>query len=152
MQPQVALRVQKATAPVIAALDYELVGVEYLVQHGRPTLRIYIDKPGGVNVDDCKRVSDQVSALLDVEDPVGFPYNLEVSSPGIERPLFEARHFVQFSGHRAKIRMKSLFQGRRKFVGVIEGVQGGEVLILEGDRKISLSLANIEKAHLVPEV
>lgn len=149
---QVASKVQRVTAPVIQALGYELVGVEYLVQGGRPILRIYIDKPGGVNVDDCKRVSDQVGALLDVEDLVGFPYHLEVSSPGIERPLFEAKHFAQFTGHQAKIRLKSLFQGRRKFVGVIQGIQDGEVVILEGDRKISLPLANIEKANLVPEV
>lgn len=149
---EVGLKVRRIIEPVLTAMGYELVGVEYVVQGGRPTLRVYIDAPAGITLDDCQRVSNQVSALLDVEDPVDTAYNLEVSSPGLDRPLFEAKHFVQFIGRLAKIRMKSLVEGRRKFTGVILGVQDGDVIILENDQKVVLPLANIEKAHLVPNI
>jgi ribosome maturation factor RimP len=149
---QVSIKVQEIIDPIVRAMAYELVGVEYVTQGGRPTLRIYIDKPGGVTVDDCQRVSEQVGALLDVEEPLRCPYYLEVSSPGVERPLFEPKHFAQFTGHVAKIRMKSPVGGRRKFVGIIQGVAGGEVIIREGEQNVVLPLANMEKAHLVPDI
>jgi ribosome maturation factor RimP len=149
---QIVLRVRRLAEPVLATMGYELVGVEHVVQGGRPTLRIYIDKPAGITVDDCQRVSEQVSALLDVEEAVHGSYCLEVSSPGLERPLFEAKHFVQFTGERAKIRMKSLINGRRKFDGVIQGLQDNQVLIAEQDQVVALPLEDIDKAHLVPSL
>ena len=149
---EVGWKVRRIIEPVVTAMGYELVGVEYVVQAGRPTLRVYVDAPAGITLEDCQRVSGQIGALLDVEDPLDTAYNLEVSSPGLDRPLFEAKHFVQFTGRRAKIRMKTLIQGRRRFTGVIQGVQDGDVIILENDQIVVLPLVNIEKAHLVPNI
>jgi ribosome maturation factor RimP len=149
---EVGLKVRRIIEPVITAMGYELVGVEYVGQGGRPTLRVYVDAPAGITLDDCQRVSGHIGALLDVEDPLDMAYNLEVSSPGLDRPLFEAKHFVQFTGRMAKIRMKFLIDGRRKFTGVIQGVQDGAVIILENDQEVVLPLAHIGKAHLVPNI
>ncbi|RMD71399.1 MAG: ribosome maturation factor RimP [Gammaproteobacteria bacterium] len=147
----VSEKVKALVEPMITAMGYELVGVEYVTQSGRPTLRIYIDCPGGIQVSDCQRVSEQVGALLDVEDPIAGAYNLEVSSPGLDRPLFTAPHFERFAGHRVKIRMRFPIQGRRRFTGILLGIQGDQVRLKEGDREIFLPLEDIEKANVVPE-
>lgn len=133
-------------------MGYELVGVEYLSQGKHSILRIYIDQPGGITVDDCGKVSGQISAMLDVEDPIRGNYNLEVSSPGLDRPLFTPAHYKQFIGHKCTVRMKMPIDGRRNFTGFIKSLSDDECVDLETDDKtVSLAINMIDKAHLVPE-
>ena len=121
MKTSVAL-VTDIVQPTVEALGLKLWGVEH-IQNGRNSvLRIFIDKEATVDLTDCERASRQISALLDVEDPISGEYTLEVSSPGLERPLFKLDQFAQFVGDEVKIKMRDLLDGRRKFTGVIECV------------------------------
>lgn len=137
--------------PVVEGLEYELVGIEYLPQGKHSLLRVYIDQPEGINLEDCEKVSRQVSAVMDVEDPLTNNYNLEISSPGLERPLFVEAHYIRFSGHPVFIRMSFPIDGRRKFEGVLQGVEDGEILLEIGEEQFRLPLAQVDKAHLVPQ-
>ncbi|HEX2082889.1 MAG TPA: ribosome maturation factor RimP, partial [Xanthomonadaceae bacterium] len=119
-------------APTVASLGLELLGVEYLPAPGGATLRLYIDVPAdgeahAVGIDDCEAVSREVSAQLDVEDPISGHYTLEVSSPGVDRPLFEAAHFARFAGEQAKVGLKLPQDGRRRLTGRIVSVEGDTV-------------------------
>lgn len=140
-------------APTVESMGYELVGVEYLAQGKHSTLRIFIDSPDGINLDDCSRVSHQVSGVLDVEEPIHGQYNLEISSPGLDRPLFVPEHFQRFAGHQVKLRLRRPVDGRRKLVGVIDHVEGDQIYIKESDVETlhALQMSDIEKANLVPE-
>lgn len=139
--------------PAVVALDCELVGIEYLPSGKHSLLRIYIDKPGGVTVDDCSAVSYQVSGLLDVEDPVPGHYTLEVSSPGLDRPLFQAQDFERFAGHEVKLRTRFPIDGQRNFRGLLQGLQEQQVVIEEHDgKRVSLPLDQVEQARLVPDL
>ncbi len=139
--------------PVVAALGYELVGVEHLSQGRRSLLRLYIDSEQGITLDDCERVSHQVSGLLEVEEPVRGDYTLEVSSPGLDRPLFKPEHYARFVGHKVRLRLHAPLDGRRKYVGVIEGLEDNGTLVLnvEDEGRLELALQDIDKANLVPE-
>lgn len=131
--------------------DLEYVGSEMRTMSSGQMLRIFIDKDGGVTVDDCERASRQVSALLDVEDPFAGQYNLEVSSPGLDRPLFTKEHFERFTGSRVKIKLRAPQEGRRNFVGVIKAINGDDIEVVVDDETYRLAIANIDKANLVPE-
>ena len=137
--------------PAVTALGFELVGVEYLPQGHHSLLRIYIDHENGVNVDDCGRISHQISAVLDVEDPIRGVYTLEVSSPGLERPLFTLEHYARFADSLAEIRLHSPLNGRRKFKGRIQGVDGDEVVLEMDGEEFRLDIDNVDKAHLIHE-
>ncbi len=144
---------QDLLEPAITALGCELVGIEYRPSGKHSLLRVYIDKPEGVTVDDCSAVSYQVSGLLDVEDPVPGNYTLEVSSPGLDRPLFQARDFERFAGQEVKVRMRFPVEGQRNFRGLLQGLQEQLVVIQEQDgKRVSLSLEQIEQARLVPDI
>lgn len=144
-----AERVQELIAPTVNALGVTLWGVEYLAQGRRSLLRIYIDRePGGVDVDDCERVSRQVSALLDVEDPIAGEYTLEVSSPGLDRPLFEAAQFACYAGHEVKLQLRMPLDGRRKFTGIIERVEDDAVIVVCDGEALTLPLTQIDRARL----
>lgn len=140
--------------PTLGAMGYELVGIEYQGGGRGGLLRLYIDSEQGITVDDCERVSRQVSGILDVEDPIPGQYRLEVSSPGLDRPLFRLEHYARFVGERVKLRLREPRAGRRKFAGVIERVEGGAVVIRREDDpgELVLEPADIEKANLVPQV
>lgn len=139
--------------PAVTALGCELVGIEYRASGKHSLLRVYIDKPAGVTVDDCSAVSYQVSGLLDVEDPVPGHYTLEVSSPGLDRPLFEARDFERFSGHEVKLRMRFPVDGQRNFKGLLQGLHEQQVVIEQQDgTRVSLPLDQVEQARLVPDL
>lgn len=133
--------------PTIVGLGYELVDLE-ISNRGR-LLRIFIDKPGGVTVDDCVLVSNQVSRLLAVE--LDFDYdNLEVSSPGLDRPLKKEADFQRFSGEKVQLKLRVPLNGRKNFVGVLRGAESG-VLSLDMDGTLlAIALANLDKARLVP--
>ena len=136
----------------VELLGYELVAVELVGQgKGGMLLRVYIDHEDGINLDDCVQVSHQVSGVLDVEDPIREHYRLEVSSPGIDRPLVEEAHFVRFSGQKARIKTRSKIDNRHRFSGVLKGVEEHMVLLEDDGILYRLPLDDIETARLVPE-
>lgn len=137
---------------VVEPMGYELVGVE-LVAGGRggETLRVYIDREGGILVDDCTAVSHQLSGVLDVEDPIKGEYSLEVSSPGLARPLFELAHFARFTGSKVKLKLGRPLGGRRNFTGLLTGVEGDEVLLQVDGEPVRIDFNQIDSAKLVPE-
>ncbi|TQP25635.1 ribosome maturation factor RimP [Vibrio cholerae] len=137
-------------APVVAA-GYELVGLEFVRAGQHSTLRIFIDHENGITVEDCAEVSRQVSAVLDVEDPISVVYNLEVSSPGLERPLFKAAHYEQFIGHEVSIVLKMAVGNRRKWKGVIQSIDGETVAVMVDGQEELFALSNISKANLIPK-
>lgn len=137
--------------PVVAALGYELLEVEWSSAGRNSLVRVYIDRAdgAGIGLDDCERASRSIGAVLDAEDPIGSEYRLEVSSPGFDRPLRTAEHFARFAGSEARIETTAPIDGRRRFRGRLGPVEGGEVTI-EVDRKVwKLPLAGISKARLV---
>ncbi|MGI1662134.1 ribosome maturation factor RimP [Palleronia sp. KMU-117] len=122
-------RLAEIVTPVIEGLGFELVRIR-LMGGKTKTLQIMAERPdGGIEVDDCARISTAVSATLDVEDPLEDAYTLEVSSPGIDRPLTRLKDFDTWSGHEARIETTELIDGRRRFKGILQGVEGDEVLI-----------------------
>lgn len=135
--------------PVVQGLGYEWVGAEF-DGHQR-VLRIYIDTPEGVTLEDCSKVSYQVSGVLDVEDPIPGRYQLEVSSPGLDRPLYTLEHFERFKGAMVRLQLSSALDGRRRFKARLAGVEGREVLLLEDGQNYRIPFDLIEKARLSPE-
>ncbi|MCP4490762.1 MAG: ribosome maturation factor RimP [Gammaproteobacteria bacterium] len=140
-------------APVVESMGYELVGVELSGGSGHGTLCVYIDHKDGVSLDDCASISHQISAILDVEEPIQQAYNLEVSSPGLDRPLFKLEDYQRFSGQLAKIKMAIALDGRRNFKGVLQAVVEPNLIEIEVDGEVyRLPLADIGKANLVGQV
>jgi len=137
--------------PVITTMGYELIGVEFHPHRGSALLRLYIDREGGVEVDDCQRVSHQVSGVLDVEDPIPGHYRLEVSSPGLDRPLFETRDFLRFVGHPVRVQLAMPLNGRRKFTGRLVGLRDDKVVLEHEGQELAFPLTAIETARLIPE-
>ncbi len=137
--------------PLVEDLGYEFVGLEHGSNPKNPVLVIYMDKQSGIAVEDCERVSREVAALLDVEDPIPGHYNLEISSPGLDRPLFTLEQFDQFSGEQARITLYAPQDGRRKFKGEILGTDGDQVKLNQDGLEVLLELGNITKARLVPD-
>jgi ribosome maturation factor RimP len=137
----------------VEAMGYELVGVELLrkVKAGL-VLRVYIDRGEGITLDDCSAVSHQLSGVLDVEDPIAENYDLEVSSPGLDRPLFEIEHYARFSGHRARLRLVAPLAGRRKLDGTLKGADGEIVLIEMAGELYRIPFGQIDSARLVPAI
>lgn len=136
--------------PAVEALDYELWGVEFVRAGKFSTLRVYIDSPDGIGVDDCADVSYQVSALLDVEDPINAEYNLEVSSPGMERPFFSAEQMQPYVGETVAVELNVAQQNKRKFKAQLEAVEGDQLTLLVDNETLQVSMRDVKKAHLVP--
>ncbi|GEK46508.1 ribosome maturation factor RimP [Halomonas pacifica] len=136
--------------PVVTAMGFELWGIDYLSQGKHSRLVIYIDGPEGVTVDDCAAISRQVSAIFDVEDPIPGEYRLEVSSPGIDRPLFTLDHYARYRGHTVTLKLRLAFEGRRKFQGLLAGVEGDEVLLQLDGEEYCFPIDSIEQARVVP--
>lgn len=141
-------------APALKELGLECLGVEWSAGHGGGLLRVYIDslqQDGAVGVDDCEAASREISALLDVDDPIPGHYVLEVSSPGIERPLFDATQFARFIGDEAKVTLKLPREGRRRLRGKIAVVAGRQIGMDVDGARMEISEDEIESAHLVPD-
>lgn len=140
--------------PLVTDLGYELLGLELDGHSKHGTLRLYIDRPdysGEILVADCARVSREVAALMDVEDPLPGKYNLEVSSPGVDRPLFTVEQFAAFIGEEAKLKLFSPIDGRRKLKGNIVAVSGEQITLSCDDDDIVINMADIRIARLVPD-
>lgn len=154
-----ATEIANLLSPTVESLGLELLGVEYLPAPGGATLRLYIDVPLAeqpervINVDDCERVSREVSAQLDVEDPITGNYTLEVSSPGVDRPLFTLEQFARHVGESAKIVLKLAQDGRRRFQGKIlriEAEADAVVFAIDG-KDVQIGFDNIDKARILPD-
>ena len=144
---------KRIVAAAVQTLDYELVGVEFHGERANALLRVYIDSEQGITVEDCQRVSHQLSGVLEVADPIDGPYTLEVSSPGIDRPLFEAGHFERFAGSDVRIQLRELLDGRRKLTGRLLGMRDGLVALVDSEeREWRAPLDQIEKARLAPKL
>ena len=142
-------RLAEILTPVIEGMGYELVRVR-LMGGKTPLLQIMADRPeGGIEVDECADISTAVSATLDVEDPITDTYTLEVSSPGIDRPLTRLKDFEEFEGHEAKLETAEMIDGRRRFKGVLAGVEGDEVMINIAEGTIGLRFDWLSDAKLV---
>ena len=140
-------------APVVADLGLECLGVEFSPSHGNSLVRVYIDAADRpVTVDDCELVSRQVSATLDVNDPIQGRYTLEVSSPGLDRPLYTAAHFARFLGEAAKVEVNLPIEGRRRFQGPILAVEDSTIVLEQDGKPVRIAQANIHKAKLVPQL
>ena len=149
---QAPANIQAVVAPVVESLGYELVGVEYLTQGRGGLLRVYIDSEDGINLDDCSRVSHQLSGVLDVEDVIRGQYQLEVSSPGLDRPLFSLAHFERFVGQQVKLKLAVPIHGQRKFRGVIRAVADDKIELDVDGESLAVPLSAIDKANLIPEI
>jgi ribosome maturation factor RimP len=144
-------RLTELLEPLVNELGYEFVGLEYSSNPKNPVLVLYIDKPGGISVDDCEAVSREAAARLDVADPIPGHYVLEVSSPGLDRPLFTPGQFARFTGEIARLSLFAPVAGRRKYKGRIVGVAGDTIEIEQDGAPVRLEHANIAKARLVPD-
>jgi ribosome maturation factor RimP len=143
------LSLENVVQPVVAGMGYELVDVQ--ASNGGRLLRLFIDKPGGVGLEDCAAVSRQLSRVFEVE---GIDYErLEVSSPGLDRPLRKGADFARFAGQKAELRMRTPdATGRRRFVGVLRGAEEGRVSLELDGQTVALELSDVERARLVPEL
>jgi ribosome maturation factor RimP len=148
---QAAKQLQELLEPGVQALGYELLGIEHLAQGRHSVLRLYIDSPDGIGVEDCERVSHQVSGVLEVEDPIKGQYTLEVSSPGLDRPLFKPAHYERFVGEVISVRLARPLGDRRRFKGRLLGLRDGMVMIEQDGVETALPLEDIDKANLVPQ-
>ena len=137
--------------PVVNGLGCELWGIEFSAQGNQSTLKIYIDSPSGIGIEDCERVSRQVSGLLDVEEPLKGKYMLEVSSPGMDRPLYTLDQFQQYLGANVKLRLRSAFEGRRNFVGKLCAVEDGDVVLRVDEHEYLLPFDAIDRASIMPD-
>ncbi|SHK23049.1 ribosome maturation factor RimP [Marinobacter antarcticus] len=137
--------------PVVEGLGYEFWGIEFRSQGYQSLLRVFIDDvENGIGIEDCEKVSRQVSGVMDVEDPIKTEYTLEVSSPGMDRPLFRPEQYQAFVGHQVQIRLRMAFEGRRKFQGLIKGVEGEDIVVVVDDHEYLLPFDSIDKAQIIP--
>jgi ribosome maturation factor RimP len=143
------LSLEKVVEPAVRGMGYELVDVQ--ASNGGRLLRLFVDKPGGVTLDDCAAVSRHLTRVLAVE---GIDYErLEVSSPGLDRPLRKERDFARFAGRKAEVRMRTPdATGRRKFVGVLKGAAQGRIGLEVDGKTVELALDAVDRARLVPEL
>lgn len=143
---------QAILAPPVEMLGYEFVGYEWFPQGRHSLLRVYIDSPRGVGIEDCAKVSRQLGAILDVENAILGQYELEVSSPGLDRPLFTLAQYQKYRGKKIKLRLRLPKEGRRNFSGILQQAENANTLIVVGEGETWIfSLAEIEKANIVPE-
>lgn len=145
---EVIKAVWELAEPVVLSRGLELVDVEFRRERQGWVLRIYIDRPGGVTLGDCVQVSEILSDLLDARDLIHHSYHLEVSSPGLDRPLRKPEDFERFAGDKAKITLREPLEGRRNFTGLLRGLKGSKVLLEVEGRVWELPLEDIKKAHI----
>lgn len=148
MQPIDIEKIESVVEPVVQSKGYEFVACEWLFEEGRRILRVFIDKSEGVNIDDCSEISYLLSPLLDVEDLIPGNYSLEISSPGLDRPLKKLADFEKFAGNKIRLRTKNPVNERGNFKGILKGVEGEEVLVKVDHQIFRIAHSNIHKARL----
>ena len=141
-------QLEEMLKPTVEALGFELWGIEYLSQGKHSVLCLYIESENGINVDDCAEVSRQVGSLLDVEEAITGDYTLEVSSPGMDRLLFKLEQYSAYIGSVIELRLRSPFEGRRKFKGVLKGLEGEDIVIQVDNHEYLLPQGAVEKARI----
>lgn len=144
-------RLNALIGPAVEGLGYEFVGAQYMRRRRQSLLRVYIDNDAGISLDDCALVSDRLSGILDVENPIQGAYSLEVSSPGLDRPLFFEQHYERFRGATIRVKMGTPVAGRRQFKGTLDGCRDGVVILLEDGEEHALPLEDISSARLIPD-
>lgn len=143
-------KLSELLAPVVEDIGYIFWGLEYQVRKADALLRIYIDSPNGISVDDCATVSHEVAGVLDVEEPITMAYILEVSSPGMDRILFSAQQFSEFLGEGVKIKLNQMVDGRRKIKGTISSVKDEKITIDTNDDEVTIEFDKIMRARINP--
>lgn len=143
-------QLQVILAPVVEAMGFQCWGVEYISQGRHSVLRVFIEHEQGISVDDCEAVSRQLSAVLDVEDPISVEYTLEVSSPGMDRQLFTLDQFEAYAGHQVKIKTRVAVEERRNFLGTLKGVEDQDVVVQVDQYEYLLPIEYIDKANIIP--
>jgi ribosome maturation factor RimP len=144
-------QVESLVAPILEQMGYELVDVEYVSSYGRWILRLFVDKEGGVTIGDCARITEELGDLIDVKEFIRHEYNLEVSSPGLDRPLRKEKDLSLALGKKIKVRMAAPLEGRRNFTGILLRYEEG-ILSLEVDgQEVSLPWPDVAKANLIYE-
>ena len=136
--------------PIAEAMGLELWGVEFIVHRKSSVLRIYIDRENGVGLEDCEQLSRQLSAVLDVEDPIPGEYTLEVSSPGLDRPLYSLSQYRRFIGETIDVKLRFPYEARRKYKGTLKAIESDDVILMVDDHEYLFPFEGIEKARLVP--
>mgnify|MGYP000535881771 CR=1 FL=1 len=154
---------EEMTRPIIEGLGFECWGIEFISQGKHSVLRIFIESlagaeasdseqsESGVELKDCELVSRQISGVLDVEDPIAGDYTLEVSSPGMDRPLYNLSHYKRFKGSHVSLKLRMPYEGQRKFTGVLNGVEGNDVVLQVEQEEFLFPVEAIEKANVVPQ-
>jgi ribosome maturation factor RimP len=138
-------QLEELLRPIVEGLGYEFWGIEFRSQGHHSLLRIFIDDAeNGIGIEDCEKVSRQASGVMDVEDPIQTEYTLEVSSPGMDRPLFRLEQYEAFAGHQVQIKLRMAFEG------LIKGIEGEDVVVVVDDHEYLLPFDSIEKANIVP--
>ena len=135
--------------PAVEEVGVELLGIEFVSAGKHSILRLFIDHENGIDVDNCAEVSRQVGALLDVEDPISTEYNLEVSSPGLDRPLFSLTHYQEVVGETVNVRLSLPLNGRRKFKGILNTVENDLLIVTVDNEEYELVFSNVDKGNLV---
>lgn len=148
---QVSEEMNDLIEPIVVGLGYECVGIECIAHPTQAVLRVYIDSEDGVALADCSKVSHQLSGALDVENPIRGNYQLEVSSPGLDRPLMKPEHFDRFKGHAIRVELMQPLDGRRKFKSMLLGLSGQDILLQEEEQIVKIPFEKIRMARLVPD-
>ncbi len=143
--------IEQMLSPVITEMGYELWGCEYLAQGKHSLLRVYIDKADGIGIADCERVSKEVSAIMDVEDPITGNYSMEVSSPGIPRPLFKSEQYMRYQGQPVQLKLYKPLLNKRKIAGLIESADSNLLVLMVDGKPVEVPFINIVKANLMSE-
>ena len=138
--------------PTVEAMGFDLWGVEYVSQGRHSVLRVYIDAEQGISVDDCAAVRHQAGRVLDVEEPINGEYTLEVSSPGMDRLLFKLEQYPQYANEVIELRLRSPFEGRRKFKGILKGIEGEDIVVQVDDHEYLLPHSAVDKARIEPRI
>jgi ribosome maturation factor RimP len=144
--------IERLIAPALTVLGFELVSCAFVSEAGRKTLRVLIDAPTGVTVENCSDASRQINAVLDAEANMTAPYDLEVSSPGLDRPLITLAHYQRFVGSQVKIKLREPLADRRHFTGQLAAAAENQITLLVDGNTVALALDNIEKANVVPDI
>jgi ribosome maturation factor RimP len=147
-----AQQIQQLLESTVEAMGFDLWGLEHISQGRHSVLRVYIEAEQGISVDDCVAVSHQVSAVLDVEEPIAGEYTLEVSSPGMDRLLFKLEQYSGYTGEVIDLRLRSPFEGRRKFKGILKGTEGEDIVVQVDNHEFLLPHSAIEKARIEPRI